>query len=941
MWAPALWIGTKQAVDWAAMMAPGPTDAGEHHAALPGMDLRWVAIGVVAALLLAGFAVPSGPGEPGGRAAPLPSNSVAPSHALSTIPASATPARAGVAPAAPPANITLNGSSVLNLSESITVDNIILEGASSFSFGNASWTATLTIDGSVFLDGTARMKVWDAYVTFASPYDDSQNLQAYGNATAIFEDALVTSQGHNWGTQLYQDANLTVVSTSLGSWCVVSLNGDSVGYFDNSLLDTDLIPGQSSRVLVVDSAYPHLWLDFGNGSVGNLSLPAPDVETSWSFPEAGEETGISTEIRLVDSWPGLFAVALYPGSSVALSNSSEVDLSFLPTDSSLALQGLRFGPSGNLTVATSQFRLSLRNVTVESWSFYAVASHLSITDSQLGEVMGWSGSTISLSGSNLTDYGGYYATFDTSVMQITDCTVSSFVIAYDDSLIVLQNSSVTTGSNESVLAADAATVELENATFAPGSGYAVSAGGTIALRAFVSVAVDDGAAPPVGVPVTVRYAENGTLVTTAATGAGGTVGVWLDRGEETATLSVVSESYIVTAQVADRLAETTIDVIGDLDVTLTLAPFVLSTNPSNGSLVSAGSPIAIDFAVPMNESATGLALSVAPAIPLDVTWDSEATGVVLTPLTAWPSGSELVLSIGTSAETVDGLSPLTPFLVDLLRGPTGPQPGSSAPQVIATSPGDGAAGVDLNVAITVDFSEPMDPASTAAAFSIAAVSQGPVDLPAVATGLLQVTGSSLLWTAAGFLAPGTTYNVTISTAATSGNGTPMLAPYSFSFATVSGSLVPSVESWLPSNGSLLNSSPTSITVVWNEAMDPATTGGAFAVFPVVAGTVRVANDTLVWTPAGTLQAGRTYTIVIGAGALSEAGVVLPHPLWSSFTVAPPSTGGGAAPGAAPPLLDDLGILGLGIVAGAIVATVVRAIARRGRTPAGGPRTPPG
>lgn len=84
-------------------------------------------------------------------------------------------------------------------------------------------------------------------------------------------------------------------------------------------------------------------------------------------------------------------------------------------------------------------------------------------------------------------------------------------------------------------------------------------------------------------------------------------------------------------------------------------------------------------------------------------------------------------------------------------------PDTFPPAVSSTSPANGAIGVIVNAAISVIFSEPINPATiTGATFSVKA---GTVDVP----GTVSCSGTTATFPPTGNLAYSTVYNVTITT----------------------------------------------------------------------------------------------------------------------------------------------------------------------------------
>lgn len=106
-------------------------------------------------------------------------------------------------------------------------------------------------------------------------------------------------------------------------------------------------------------------------------------------------------------------------------------------------------------------------------------------------------------------------------------------------------------------------------------------------------------------------------------------------------------------------------------------------------------------------------------------------------------------------------------------------PDTFPPTVSSTSPANGAIGVVVNAAISVTFSEPINPATiTGAAFSVKA---GTVDVP----GTISCSGTTATFTPTGKLAYSTVYNVTITTGVKDLSGNALANNYGSGFTTTS------------------------------------------------------------------------------------------------------------------------------------------------------------
>lgn len=890
---------------------------------------RWstvvVLLGIAGALLLPhptllGSARTIGVAPPRGLdpfAAPVPSG---PAFDPASAPRSAQPSGYP--------NIVLSGSTVLNLSRSLSIENLVVSGSAQFIFGNSSWTATLSIYGDVFLSGSAHVRWWDAYVDLEETYTQEQSVYVNGSARLTLNEAFVSSNGLSWDGESYGTSNVTVLSSEISAHTVFQFHDSTTAYIVNSKVSADLQPSGNATIYQATSAGSAFWFPFADGNTGEYSFPAPDLETSWSFPPNGT-SGIGYRIDLVEDWPSLFATTLYPGSNVTIANTSGLDATFLPVGGSLVGAGFRFGENPNFTFATSQFRLHLVNVSIDSWAFYPVDSSLTLSDSQLGEVNGWA-STMDLVGSNLTYNGGYYAAFENSTLAISNCTIGSTVEGYDTSNVTVSNSSV--DADESIIAVNNASITATNVSLGTGATYQAQQSGTITVRAGWTVTPSEAGRPVPG--ATIRAVGGGPLPVdvTALTGSDGSAWLALPMEEVDAAGTVRAGPIDLFAASAGDIAETVTGGGPSGAWAAPLTPWVASTSPSNGSAgVAADTPIEISFADPMNESATDAAIAVTPNVPVSIAgWSLNGTVVALVPTLNWTSGTTVSVTVGDGASTVLGFGAPGPFTFAFSIVPEVPPP--PVPAVSGTDPAGNETNVSLRSAIAVAFTAPMAPGPTVSAFSAT---------PALPAGTIEVNGSVLLWTGAAPLAPSTTYVVTIAATATSTVGVPLSAAYRFSFSTVSSSEVPVLLDADPSNGSRLAAAPTAIVLTFSVPMDPAGTVGAFAIAPSVPGAVTVSGPSVTFTPAEALPANQTYVVSVGLGATSASGVPLLDPVRVSFTVlaipTPPghsSSGTTTTPAKGSSGNPDLEIAVTGIVVGAVALGAGVLIGRRARPPSG-------
>jgi len=238
----------------------------------------------------------------------------------------------------------------------------------------------------------------------------------------------------------------------------------------------------------------------------------------------------------------------------------------------------------------------------------------------------------------------------------------------------------------------------------------------------------------------------------------------------------------------------------------------------------------------------------------------------------------------------------------LSTSPSSPAPVVSAsPTVLIVVPQTN--GVGTNRAIAVVFSEPMDPASINSASFVVAGLSGTVtyDTTNRIGGFKPSTG----------FAPNTTYNASITTGARNLSGTPIAAPFNFSFTTRSttDTSPPSLVAINVAAGATCVPLDQKIKVTFDEQMDSLTINPSTFFITGVAGAVTfdVVSQTATLTPSANLAANTTFTINVTVGAKDLGGVPLAAPFQQSFTTGPCKTGG-VPPVALCPFIGNFSVL---------------------------------
>lgn len=217
------------------------------------------------------------------------------------------------------------------------------------------------------------------------------------------------------------------------------------------------------------------------------------------------------------------------------------------------------------------------------------------------------------------------------------------------------------------------------------------------------------------------------------------------------------------------------------------------------------------------------------------------------------------------------------------------------PVVIATTPVDGAAYVNLYDPVTAWFSESIDPATVNEnSFMINAYGGDPVN------GSVSVSESGTRVTFVPMnLGTNTNYTVTLTTDITDIFGKPLNENYVWTFSTGEGDFeAPTVTSTEPQDESVDVSLFKGISASFSEPMDHSTiTTGTFTVLDAaynnVDGSVSISSsgsaDTAIFTPDNPLQPTSLYTATIVAGVADLAGNTLQNDYTWNFTTMPSDT----------------------------------------------------
>lgn len=237
----------------------------------------------------------------------------------------------------------------------------------------------------------------------------------------------------------------------------------------------------------------------------------------------------------------------------------------------------------------------------------------------------------------------------------------------------------------------------------------------------------------------------------------------------------------------------------------------------------------------------------------------------------------------------------------LLDSPVQNSQASGAPSVLMVVAETN--GVATNREVAVVFSKPMDPASiNTGSFVVQGVS-----------GVVTYDATNKIGSFKSFsdFAANTKYNASITVEARDASGTPLSAPFNFSFTTraTKDTSTPEVVAINVAAGATCVPLDQKIKVTFDEQMDSLTINPSTVFIQGVAGAVTydVASQTATIAPSANLAANTTFTITVTTGVHDMGGVPLAAPFHQNFTTGP-CRGGGVPPVALCPFIGNFSVL---------------------------------
>lgn len=206
--------------------------------------------------------------------------------------------------------------------------------------------------------------------------------------------------------------------------------------------------------------------------------------------------------------------------------------------------------------------------------------------------------------------------------------------------------------------------------------------------------------------------------------------------------------------------------------------------------------------------------------------------------------------------------------------PAGPGNDTTPPTVTSVYPAEGTQSFAVDSTLRVTFSENMAPAS---------LSTTSLLITPNVVGTVSYSNRVLTFTPISGFADDVDYTVTVDTTVTDVAGNRMAAAFTWSFGTNN---PPIVQQTLPLDGAQGVYVSNAIVVIFSEEIDSTALPSPVLTFsPVLAGTVWVDSNRVIFSPTGKLQQGQMYTATLAAGISDTAGNTTANPTSWAFTTA--------------------------------------------------------
>ncbi len=309
-----------------------------------------------------------------------------------------------------------------------------------------------------------------------------------------------------------------------------------------------------------------------------------------------------------------------------------------------------------------------------------------------------------------------------------------------------------------------------------------------------------------------------------------------------------------------------------------LPPHVIDVAPYPGEEVPGDQPVTVTFDQPMDRASVEAAWTVETGVSGEFTWADDDQSVQFIPQDGWPRATRVAITIGTEAQTANGLALEDPY--DFFVQTIGRL------EVGTVIPAPDAAGVAADATITLSFNRPVVP--LVATDQLDSLPDPLVIEPPVEGSGEWVNTSIYVFTPSKPLAGATTYTARVPAGLTDVTGATLEDDYTWEFST----LAPEVLSVSPYQGQTEVELDKPVTVTFSQPMDRASTEAAFRLTTggePVAGRFSWSDDarTLTFTPDDRLQQEASYALELAPSARAASGEAgLREGLTYSFSTVP-------------------------------------------------------
>jgi len=307
----------------------------------------------------------------------------------------------------------------------------------------------------------------------------------------------------------------------------------------------------------------------------------------------------------------------------------------------------------------------------------------------------------------------------------------------------------------------------------------------------------------------------------------------------------------------------------------TMPPSVIAMNPARGTNgVVVNIAPSVTFSELVDPATIIFTLS---AGGVSVAGDMTYSGIIstFTPSIPLAYGTQYTATVGAGVKDLAGNTMPDNYSWVFT---TSAAPDTTPPSVTANTPMAGAPGVAVNIAPSVTFSEPVDPAT----ITFTLISSEGVAVP----GTTSYSGTTAIFTPSLSLSYSAQYNASVSAGVKdlAGNAMPNGHFWSFTTGTALDMIPPYVTATTPGVGVANVAGNIAPNVTFSEPVDPATITFTLISADGVAApcTMSYSGTTAIFTPSSNLKKNMLYTARVKAGVRDLAGNAMPSDYFWSF-----------------------------------------------------------